>query len=331
MPFTPTNLEHDRIQVQVVNPVDRSDRQRPGYQLSDQRLVQHLETAVSISETIDVLLVNLARIVTDQSDCLALWACQAKPADPQAPEGSESNDKTAFGSPHLLTKATQPEGESLWEFMEGQAREMINRVVETKAICTSSSPTHENTELIVVPITEQIAGEAVPLVLVGCFSNASQSTLRQQWIMGFIAQSVGRWFQCRNVRNHEHKSKSLNDTIGLVHTLDQTMTIPQAALVIVNHLRRLCDAQQVALSFCEHGKTGTLKAISDVEQVNLNSDANKVVANACDQAIISGQALCYPSNTGENTPAPLALEKYCTTHGLQASVEIPLQDEQDNR
>ena len=267
---TSTNQEPNRIPVNVLNPKmgtqalassrlqSRDSNATP--QISDLRLLQNFETAISASESIDQLLFNLSRIVIDQSACLALWACQASPA-PNSDELSSSNPVSPFGSAHLLTKTAQPEGEALWDLMERQARKMMERVIETKTICSSPVPAKSLTELIVAPISNEIGGKNTPLVLVGCFSSEGQSAVRQQWLMGFVAQSAACWFQNRTLQNQEHKTKSLNDTIGLVHTLDQTETIPQASLVIVNHLRRLCDAEQVALSYCDREAVGTLKAI----------------------------------------------------------------------
>ena len=337
MTQTPSNLDSNRIPVNVVqrtsatsgigqsnekadnNGQDSTEKNLP---VTEQRLVKFLDLAVATSGSLDVLLTNLTRIVSDESDCLALWAFQAKPAEKE-PEAEANAAAVDYGQPHLLTKSILPESESVYPIVEEQVTHLIACANKSKSIY--ASPASSNTELIVAPIVIGAGDEAViPLMLAGSFATGNQSSLRQQWLLGFVSKSIAGWFQHRNLIQQEHKTRSLNDTIGLVHSLDQTKTIPQASMVIVNHLRRLCDAEQVALSFCESAKTGTLKAISDVEQIDLSSESNKIVINACNQAILEGKPLCFPSPEGENSPALLALESYCNVNGHEACVNIPL-------
>ena len=66
----------------------RRTPEAPAYRFTDQRITQHLDVAIDSSKTIDALLGNIGRIVTDQSDCLALWGCQL-------------NQNGDCGAPHL--------------------------------------------------------------------------------------------------------------------------------------------------------------------------------------------------------------------------------------
>ena len=286
MTQTPSNLDSNRIPVNVVqrtsatsgigqsnekadnNGQDSTENTEKNLPVTEQRLVKFLDLAVATSGSLDVLLTNLTRIVSDESDCLALWAFQAKPAEKE-PEAEANAAAVDYGQPHLLTKSILPESESVYPIVEEQVTHLIACANKSKSIY--ASPASSNTELIVAPIVIGAGDEAViPLMLAGSFATGNQSSLRQQWLLGFVSKAIAGWFQHRNLIQQEHKTRSLNDTIGLVHSLDQTKTIPQASMVIVNHLRRLCDAEQVALSFCESAKTGTLKAISDVEQIDLS-------------------------------------------------------------
>lgn len=294
------------------------------HQFSDQQIAQRLETTIVASETIDQLLKNISQIVMDQSDCMALWACQA-------------NEAGEFGSAHLLT---QSEGDALWPGIEDRAREMINRVSETRQICSLTLTSQLNAELVVAPISSDVQGKApIRLVLIGFFSSEDQSVLRQQWLAALASQTISRWLQHRSLKHQEVKSRSLSDAIGLIRSLDQTTRISDASVVVANHLRRNCQADQVAISFCNQRSRSasdpgsqqvTLNAISGVERVDLSSESSKITNNACQQSVLTGQPVWFPVADAEHTPALLALEKYCKSHSLVACVSLPLITE-DNR
>jgi hypothetical protein len=314
MPNSPLSHEATRRPSQAANTMQPSAKpvtgpQTQSYRFSDQRLIQHFEIAIASSASIDALLANIARIVSDQSDCLGLWACQA-------------NEQGEFGSPRLLS---QPEGDALWEVIEDHARQMIQRVTRTRQICSSPIRSKSNTSLVVAPVSSDLdQSTPVHLVLLGCFSGERQSVLRQQWLVGLASQAIARWHQYRLLKHQENKTRSLNDTIGLVHSLDQTTSLSEAAVVVVNHLRRLSQADQVAFSFCERPGVGKLQAVSDVEHVDFHSESGKITSNACNQAILLGQPLCFPATKQEHSAGLLALDKYCKSNGFEACLNLPL-------
>ena len=111
------------ITQQAVPPSSQLKRRKPeasGYRFTDQRITQHLDIAINSSKTVNVLLGNISRIVSQQSDCLALWGCQL-------------NENGDCGAPHLLTQ----EGGELWSVLEDHAIEVIKRVVRIRQICSS--------------------------------------------------------------------------------------------------------------------------------------------------------------------------------------------------
>lgn len=312
-----SNIDSGRRPVNVVNVAQLanasgSKSETSRYRFSDQRLIQHFELAIAHSGSIDALLSSVAHIVSDQGDCLGLWACQA-------------NAEGEFGSPHLLT---QPEGNALWEVVEDHAREMIKRVTRTRQICSSPIRSESNTSLVVAPVSTDVdQSQPVQLVLLGCFAGENQSVLRQQWLVGLVAQTIARWQERRLLKHQELKNRSLNDAIGLIHSLDQTTSVSEASVVVVNHIRRMCQSAEVAISVCDRPGVGRLAAVSDVEQVDLHSESSKITGTACDQAIISGQSLCYPAPEGDPSPGLLALEKFCKANGLEACINLPLNAE----
>lgn len=303
-----------RVPVNVVNHAASSNQlkrrtpEAPAYRFTDQRITQHLDVAINSSPTIDALLKNISRIVTDQSDCLALWGCQI----------NENND---CGAPHLLTE----EGGQLWTAVEDHAVEMIKRVVRIRQICSSPVRSKSETELVAAPIAVSSDPEtSVQMVLLGCFSSEQQSVLRQQWLVGLVAQTIGRWHQEKSLEKLEVKTRSLHDTIGLVHALDQTESVSDASMVVVNNLRRLCDAEQVSLALFAGSKNMRLKAISDVEKVDLNSESSKIILNALSQAAVTGETIRFPVQEDEHSPATLALDKYCKSNSIEGCVGLPL-------
>jgi hypothetical protein len=313
MTQTPPQTQTGRQRIRVVNTVPTRRPEADAYQFADLQIVQQCDVAVANSPTIDSLLGSVARIVSDQSDCLGLWACQ-------------QNENGDFGSAHNLS---EPDAQALWTVVEDHARKMILRVAKTRQICSSPIRSQTQTELVVAPITTNVDLDSpIRLVLIGCFSAAKQSVLRHQWLIGLISQTISRWHQHRALKHLETKSRSLNDTIGLVHALDQTGNISEASMVMANHLRRICQAEQVAISFSEPMGTGkpkgTLQSVSDVENVDLSSESNKIINNACNQAIISGQTICYPSPDANHSPALLALDKYCKSNVFESCINVPL-------
>ena len=120
------------------------------------------------------------------------------------------------------------------------------------------------------------------MILLGCFSCEGHTVLRLQWLMGMVGQAVTNWFQARLIERAETKQRSLVDALTLVKALDETNSESQAAMVVVNQVRRLCHADQVALTMA-----GKLVGVSDVEQIDTNNEANKILESACNQAVVA--------------------------------------------
>lgn len=304
---TPINVFNENHTGRASNP------QTSTYRFTDQRLIQHFELAIANSPTLDALLANVTRVVSDQGDCLGLWVCQA-------------NEVGEFGSPHVLS---QPEGEALWTVVQDHAGEMIERVARTRQICSSPLRSDTESSLVVAPISPDVEQQKpIQLILIGCFSSLKQSVLRQQWLVGLVAQTISRWHELRLLKVQETKNRSLTDTIGLMHALDQSNGIEEAAVVIVNQLRRLCQTDQVAIGICDRPKRSKLVAISDVEQIDLHSESIKITANACNQSVVRGNTIIFPNPDGEPCAELLAMEKFCKSNGFEACLNIPLKTQQ---
>ena len=147
--------------------------------------------------------------------------------------------------------------------------------------------------------------------------------------IGLVSQTIGRWHQQKSLESIEVKTKSLHDTIGLVHALDRTESVSDASMVVVNNLRRLCNTDQVSLALVEGAKDVLLKAISDVEKVDLNSESSKIILNALSQSVVANQIVRFPIQKDEHSPAALALDKYCKSNSIEGCIGLPLTTEDE--
>ena len=145
--------------------------------------------------------------------------------------------------------------------------------------------------------------------------------------MGMASTAVAAWTQQKSLSQVGIKTKSLTDALSLVQALDKTTTVNAAALTVVNHLRRLTDVQQVAFSFCHSKSNSRLLAVSDIEQVDLKSEANRTIENACYQAISLNDTIIFPDAENEASANTLALKKYCRSSQIPACVNIPVRTE----
>tara|TARA_B110000495_G_scaffold203695_1_gene228864 strand:+ start:1273 stop:3201 length:1929 start_codon:yes stop_codon:yes gene_type:complete len=288
-----------------------NNTEQTDYSFSDQRLLQHFGVAIGNSDTIEQLHSNISQILKRQTDCLSVWAIQ-------------KNEQGEFELPQLLSS---PEDDPLWPVVEEQVRAMISRVSRTNHICSSPVQTSLHTTLVVSPISKQINKKSdtqIDGVLIGCFAAQTESVLRLQWLAGIASEAIGRWHQKQNLNTEENKSRYLRDSIGLIHSLDQTQSVSEAIVILANHLRRLCDAEQVAICLAEGRNAVSLKAISDVEQIDLNAESNKTILHACQQTAQQNVEACFPDKEKTGSIEQLSLQKYCKSNGAEACICIPL-------
>ena len=88
--------------------------------------------------------------------------------------------------------------------------------------------------------------------------------------MMMAIQAISRWLLTTEIKRAKSRVASLNDAIDLVKRLDETGSVTETGLVIVNHMRRLFEVDQVAFSHVDSAGNNRLIAISDVEQLELS-------------------------------------------------------------
>ena len=304
---------------------DRPDRPRPNndpletvYSFSDQRLMQHFGVAIANSNSIDQLHSNISHIIKRQADCLCIWNLQ-------------KNDVGEFDNPQLLSDA---EDDPLWPIVETQVQEMLQRVDRTNHICSSPIQTSPHTTLVAAPISKRIDKKSnieIESILIGCFTSKTESILRLQWLTGIASEAISRWHQKQTLVHEENKSRYLSDSIGLIHSLDQTQSVSEAIVILTNHLRRLCDAEQVSVCLTDARNSASLQAVSDVEQIDFNADSNKSILHACQQTAQQNNEICYPDDGKTGSIEQLSLQKYCQANGTDACICIPMMTKDDRQ
>ncbi len=115
---------------------------------------------------------------------------------------------------------------------------------------------------------------------------------------------------------------------SITKEIDRARNLESASLKLVNMIKRLCHANQVAFASYSKAEPAKLLAISDVEHIDATSEITKATAQACGQSIRLGKVLCYPDQTNQSTPSELfLLERYCRTNGVDACISVPLETE----
>ncbi len=279
----------------------------------NQKLTRQLELAVSNSAAINELFGNIARVVCSQSECLALWVTQAEA------DGNFSKVHSLFNNDDAV----------VWDLVSDLGQQIIGHVRETRQVASAPLPFQSTSQLLAVPVSSTAAevepadqgglASRVELVVLGCFSNQNQSSLRLQWLMGMAGQAVTSWYQQQSIQQVQNKNRSLLDTMAMIKELDLTKSTNQSAMVLVNHMRRLCQVEQVGLNL-----GGKLVAVSDVEQIDRNNESNRLVEQASGVAVRTGKTVLFIDGDEESGVEKLALETYCRASRIESCVSIPL-------
>ena len=304
-------LSHPRDGAPGVN----TRKQPVGSVFEDFQFTRQLELTAAESSTLDQLLVNLGHLVGKQSSCLGLWVKQ-----------SDNEGKLGEGKLGPAHQLTDHDTSLPWELVESHVTKMVTHAASSRNTCAATISLVKSTEVIVAPVNLKLeeTTDNSSLVLVGCFSTENQSSQVARWLLSLVSQTIARWYQHRIGLQNEAKIQSFSGTFKLVNALDQTTGITAAAVVVANHMKRICQAQQFAICLTENSAKPSLKAISDVEQVDHESESNKTVSHACQQAAVTKKQIVFSSARPGHEASSLALEKYCRANHFQACVNLPL-------
>lgn len=273
-------------------------------QFESDSLVDELAAVAKRSATMEQMLSGFPDLVLQNGDCLGLWFTRI-------------DDAAQAGAPVPIIDSHE---DTLGALEACSIEELTKAAADSNRLFFSQFKTAVPYQLVASPVSSsgQVAG-----VLTGCFSLQSQAATRHHWLMTMVTQAIGAWLQKTKIEQSQSRVASLNDAMDLVKSLDETDSLTGAGIVIVNHICRLFEAEQVAFSYVDSAGTNRLIAISDVEQLELGSEVSKTAQAACDRAIQLAQALVYPA-TESDADQSMMLEQYCRVNRIGGGVCIPL-------
>jgi biotin carboxyl carrier protein len=287
--------------------------------VDEQLIGRSFNEAISASNDWSVFLVSIARIVVENSDCLGLWF-----GTKEATEEMEPSD--TFGFVSLLE--TDEESAVLWQLVQSQVNALVRSSHDSQAVCRSAVQGQHTFEVVVSPVLNSDAQstKSPSIYLAGCFSSQNQAGLRQQWLLTMATQAIDRWqqIQCQTAKDEE--SKSLQSAFSLIASLAQSSNNEDSARLIVNHVQRTLQCDQVLLALGKNIGAVQLAAISGVEQIDAKSELAKTSLVAAQQPMALRKQLKFTIGQQRSNAEDLALENYCLASSSNGVLAIPLMD-----
>ena len=297
------------------NSVNQPVEQLGSREFQQQAIGLDLANLVSDSSSdLNLMLQGLVRIILDQSQCNGIWLASTRTAAEPITEPQ-------------LDFVTLIQPDPLWPVVEGPLRSLVSHALETETVCQIQLEGQSKTSLVAAPVLNRVQSSSeAQLFLTGCFDNAEESALRQQWLMSMAAQTISQWQQSRLAFNQNTVNQNLQDAFGLVHRLSQSDSTAAAARVMVNHLHSSLGCDQVALSLCEDATSVTISAVSGVEQVDLRSEYASQTIAALQQPFEQNGKVDFAVGQEKQSAVELALENYCVANGCDAAIALPIYD-----
>ena len=208
------------------NSVNQPVEQLGSREFQQQAIGLDLANLISDSSSdLNQMLQGLVRIILDQSQCNGIWLASTRTAVEPITEPQ-------------LDFVTLIQPDPLWPVVEGPLRSLVSHALETETVCQIQLEGQSKTSLVAAPVLNRVQSSSeAQLFLTGCFDNAEESALRQQWLMSMAAQTISQWQQTRLAFNQNTVNQNLQDAFGLVHRLSQSDSTAAAARVMVNQLQ----------------------------------------------------------------------------------------------
>ena len=259
-------------------------------------LGRDLNTAVLAAVSFEDLLHQISKIVVRNSNCLGIWYSDTESTGNSLPQPIVDREEDVLG-----------------QFQSEKIQELAKAASDRQELIYEPSSVDPSIQLVSVPavFSEQAQGS-----ITGCFSTKDQALLRHHWLMTMVGQAILNWGRTRSLMQSQVKMNSMNDTVQLVKSLDATETVGASGRVIVNHMRRLAETEQVAFVHVDKAyKQGRLIAVSDVEQIDETSPVNQAILEVCQLAIATKTPVVFP--VGESEESPPALETVLPSQSAQ--------------
>ncbi|HMO14844.1 MAG TPA: efflux RND transporter periplasmic adaptor subunit [Pirellulaceae bacterium] len=175
--------------------------------------------------------------------------------------------------------------------------------------------------LVAAPVRE---AQDTSLILVGLFRRSNEVTLKLHWLLGIGALVVQRWLNAQRLKQADSRVALFSAVTQLTRELSQAQDMGSAAFLIVNQLKQILKAEQVAIWLDPLQVAGHVVAISDVESVDRTSSIFESLRAISKKALASQTCLFYPAEQSPATEAQGDLEQYCLAMGQDACIAVPL-------
>lgn len=277
-------------------------------------LLIDLDQAAKHSPSFPALIQNIAKSLNQASECLGLWGWE------KTPQGD-------FGAPVSLLRMDDASENALWETLEPDAEALVQYSVQSKTLVSQQLPIGTDVLLVTCAIEgghQPSQGLTNGMSLVGCFSTQTQTALRIEWMFGLANQAVTRWVQANSIKQVETHAQSMKDAFSVIHALNETDSIHAATKIVANHLQRMIKADQVVIALGENPSQLKLDALSGVERIEHQVEANRPMLAACQQAMLADTPLTFLGQTTQSIEE-LSLENYCNAVHSSGAIAMPLQ------
>lgn len=277
--------------------------------IESQPLIRNFSKAAQNTGTAELLFKSIFSIIDAETDCLAMWRV----------------DSDSTGSTLHPRSISDDNANAVWLSVQRQITAVVRQAKELDQICSAVVLPDRKYILVAAPLELKAPDSESEEILVACFMANDQTPLRLQWLLGIASQSVSRWVQHRQAEIVEAQTQTLTDAIGVLDSIGDSKTSTEAAIVIVNHLRRLLKANQVAMAEVDTKGNPTLLAVSDVEKVDAGAANNKLLLSAIAQSVTTGSTIAYPNQDAAQEAAHvLPLQNWCGAAGASSAISLPM-------
>ena len=311
-PTPPTDaLDGSRVPSVSIRPAEQgSAGGAEPLDIESQPLIRNFSSAVENSASADFLFKAIFNIVDAETDCLAMWRVKVDAAEPTMQTSSISDDNA----------------NAVWQSVEDQITGVVRKAKEFDQICSVVALPDRKYVLVAAPLALEASDSESGEILAACFAANDQTALRLQWLLGIASQSVSRWAQRRQTEIVQAQSQTLTDAIGLFDAIGDSKTSTEAAIAIVNNLRRLFKANQVAMAEVDAKGKPTLLAVSDVEKIDTGAANNKLLVSAIAQSVTAGSTITYPNqDAAQDAAHVLPLKNWCAAAGASSAISLPME------
>ena len=294
----------------------------PKFDVTWDSLSIELRTIQDRNRQLSGLLRELGAVVSARCQCAAIWYSTIADDSDSYRIHDVSDDNSAV----LLAVG------------EDDLRAIIGLARDQQQTCTATIESF-SARIIAAPVLanqpSDATGELIDTVavLTGCFTGHGDHSPVES-LMGRVGDAISEWFSRQLQARRDQQTDLLARSLSLLVTIDRTSTTEQAAIVLVNQLRRDLASRQVALVRRRAGKRGQLIAVSDVERIDAHAPSTAIFISAATETLETKKPVAFPPIESaipptEPVPSTHALAALCRSQQHNSALTIPIRDAED--